>query len=124
MNDEIAFHNILKKKYSYLIQPFTTKKGEEKKDLYKLSPILLVEFNNYLRKNNDNTNNLEKYIAQQMTNLTNQYLISFNNNFCIPNKKKSHKKLKKINNENINIIEKISNKKIYQNTKKYKVITL
>lgn len=57
-SDEKKFHNILKMKYPSCIQEYTIG-NKKKKELYKFSNCLLVEFNNYDVLNNDNKKNNE-----------------------------------------------------------------
>jgi len=67
LKDESYFHEMLKTHYSDLIEEYRIKskssqqsycgQGKKKKELYKLSPILITEFDNYL--NNENTINIK-----------------------------------------------------------------
>lgn len=45
--DEQQFHNSIRKKYPDLVEPYSIN-GTKKIELYKLSPILMEEFDNYL----------------------------------------------------------------------------
>ena len=91
-SDEKKFHNILKTKYSGLKEIYRVDK-KDKIELYKFSPILMKEYNDYMNNNSENdeiTNyvNLEidlnasildtksyyKYITMKEKNYHNRYL--------------------------------------------------
>jgi hypothetical protein len=87
---------LLKTKYEYLIEDYSIG-NTDKKELYKFSPILLHEFNNYLNKDNSQNdiieyNNLEMILNQNSLYMDkNKYeylIIKENNNHALVMKDK------------------------------------
>ncbi len=87
---------MLKTKYEYLIEDYSIG-NTDKKELYKFSPILLHEFNNYLNKDNSQNdiieyNNLEMILNQNSLYMDkNKYeylIIKENNNHALVMKDK------------------------------------
>ncbi len=64
--NERQFHDMLKAKYSDLIQDYSIK-GKDKTELYKLHPVLMNEFDNYL--NDNEPDDLEEDLDDEQTKL-------------------------------------------------------
>ncbi|XWV26653.1 hypothetical protein QJ857_gp0407 [Tupanvirus soda lake] len=105
--DENIFHNALKTKYADLIEKYSIK-DKNKIELYKLSPVLMEEFNNYsdLEEPEDEPTKLEKEELEIMEILKNQeelfcketmpsYLGKVDNQFLITKEKNLHERLMK-----------------------------
>jgi prophage antirepressor-like protein len=91
--DEERFHNIMKKKYDSLIESYSIK-NKKKVELYKFSPILLKEFDDYLNQNNS-CNLISEYIDLELSLQNNPFNLIHSYEYLMAKEKNHHEKIMK-----------------------------